>query len=151
VLENPNLKNPGMTTTMTLKFGGKIEGPHRVVLTNNLGITQGGWDIAPAKAGGDSALALYWPAKTLKPGEKREMVWAYGGGIASSPESEGRVGLSFGGSFEPGKQFSITATVEDPAPGQMLTLELPKGMERIEGSERQPVPPARETGTSLVV
>src|SRR3712207_7555540 len=57
-----------------------------------------------------------FPYTTLfrSPGQMREMVWGYGGGLSSDPESEGRVSLGLGGSFEPGKLFSITATVDDP-------------------------------------
>ncbi|MBI3409552.1 MAG: hypothetical protein HY040_14525 [Planctomycetes bacterium] len=150
VLENPDVKNPIFTATMTLKFRGKTEGPNKIVMTS-LGAFGGGWDIPAQQAGGDSACALYWPAKSLKPGEKREMVWAYGGGVASSPENEGKVSVSLGGSFEPGKQFTVMASVEDPAPGQTLTLELPAGLERIEGKERQPVPDPQETGSSVVM
>ncbi len=35
--------------------------------------------------------------------------------------------------------FTISAVVADPALGQTLTLELPKGMERLEGKQVQPV------------
>ncbi|MBI3412277.1 MAG: hypothetical protein HY040_28495 [Planctomycetes bacterium] len=153
VLENPNLKNPGFIGVMTLKFGGKVEGPNKVVLANTgaLNFGQGGWEVAPQKAGGDSAVFIYWAAKKLKPKEKRELIWAYGGGIASGPESDGRVSVGLSGSFEPGKSFTITATVEDPVPGQALTLELPDGMQLLEGKERQPVPTPGESGTSLVL
>jgi hypothetical protein len=150
VLENPNLKNPGLVATMTLKFSGKGEGPSRAVLTNT-GAFMGGWEVPVQQAGGDSACFLYWPSKSLKAGEKREMVWAYGGGIASDLENDGKVSLGLGGSFEPGKLFTIVATVDDPVPSQTLTLELPRGMERVEGKERQPVPPPQEAGNSVVL
>lgn len=138
VLENPSWKKPGMVATMTLKFGGKVEGPSKVVLTNTAALNAG-WELPVQKAGGDSAFGLYWAPKVLKPGEKRHMVWAYGGGVAGNPDGEGKVSLALGGSFEPGKQFSVLATVEDPVAGQTLTLELPPGLERLEGMERQPV------------
>jgi hypothetical protein len=150
VLENPDVKRPVFTATMTLKFGGRTEGPNKVVLTG-LGAFGGGWDVPAQQAGGDSACALYWESKTLKPGEKREMVWAYGGGVACNPENEGIVSLALGGSFEPGKFFTIMATVDDPVPSQILTLELPKGMELLEGKERQPVPAPQEAGSSRVL
>lgn len=152
VLERPDLKNPGFVATMTLKPGGKAEGPNRVVLSSTQAFNfGGGFDVVAQKAGGDSACFLFWPAKTLKPGEKREMAWAYGGGIASDSGNEDNVLLRLGGSFEPGKMFTIMATVDDPVPGQALTLELPAGMERVEGKERQPVPTPQATGHSLVL
>jgi hypothetical protein len=149
VLEQPNVQNPGFAATMTLKFGGKTEGPSRVVLTQ-LGALGGGWDV-PALAAGDSACALFWEKKTLKPGEKRELVWAYGGGLASDPESDGKVTLALGGNLEPGKRFTISALVEDPVSGQTLELQLPPGMERIEGAEIQPVPTSNTSAYGLVL
>jgi hypothetical protein len=98
----------------------------------------------PVMAMGDSALGIFWDPKELKPGGKREIAYAYGKGIAIAPESEGRFNLVLGGSFEPGKLFTIAAYVQDPATGQSLTLELPPGMERMEGKEIQPVAPASE-------
>jgi 5-hydroxyisourate hydrolase-like protein (transthyretin family) len=59
--------------------------------------------------------------------------------------------VGLGGSFEPGKLFTVTAHVLDPAPGQSLTLELPAGMERVEGKERQPVPAIDEDGNTMVL
>jgi hypothetical protein len=150
VLERPNLDNPGFVASMTLKFGGKVEGPNRVVLSNTMAFN-GGWEVPALKANGDSACFLYWASKTIKPGEKRNMVWAYGAGVAGGPEGEDNVAVALGGSFEPGKLFTVMATVDDPVPGQTLTLELPAGMERIEGNARQPVPAPGATGISAVL
>jgi hypothetical protein len=150
VLENPNIKNPGFVATMTLKSVGKMEGPTRVVLAGTRAF-QGEWEAQPQKAGGDSAVFLYWAPAKLKPGEKREMVWAYGGGVASNPGPEDNVLLTVGGSFEPGKLFTVQAIVDDPVRGQTLTLELPAGLERVEGGERQAVPVPQGAGRSVVL
>jgi len=149
VLERPNVKDPGFAAVMTLKSGGKVEGPSKVVLTQ-LGALGAAWDV-PALAAGDSACAIYWDKKVLKPGEKREMTWAYGGGIAADAEGEGKLSLALGGNLEPGRLFSISALVEDAALSQTLALELPPGIERIEGAEIQPVPAPTENGHSLVL
>jgi hypothetical protein len=45
------------------------------------------------------------------------------------------------GSFEPGKTFTVASLVADPAHGQTLTLELPAGMQFVEGKKTQPVAP----------
>ena len=87
----------------------------------------------------------------VKPGQKRELVWGYGGGISTSPDNEGRVSLGLSGSFEPGKLFTIAAQVEDPTPDQVLALELPAGMERVEGSALQPVAQPSDSGSSVVL
>lgn len=150
VLEQPNLANPGFVATMTLKHS-KGENPERIVLAN-LGVVANFqvWDVPPQPAG-DSACALFWEDKELKPGEKRELVWGYGGGRSTSPENEGKVSIGLSGSFEPGKLFTIAAQIEDPLPEQAVTLELPAGMERIEGRPLQSVAAAPEQGSSMVL
>jgi hypothetical protein len=148
-LQRPDLKNPGFTSTMTIK-NGKYESASRVVLTNLGAVFSGGWDI-PAQMAGDSAAAIFWDAKELKPGEKRVMAWSYGGGIASDPDSEGVVSLKLTGSLLPNKIFTVTATVDDPMPNQTLRLELPAGMELVEGKATQAVPLPSEIGVSVVM
>src|SRR5439155_10991181 len=48
--------------------------------------------------------------------------------------------------------FTVTAYVQNPIKGQTLTLDVPAGLERIEGQEVQKVPPpsAGANSTSLV-
>jgi hypothetical protein len=149
-LQVPDLKNPGFVAHMTLNFGRAFDLPDRVVLTS-LGAQQDQWNVGVQQAGGDSAMAVFWEPKEIKAGAKRQIAWAYGQGIAPNPEAEGQVSLVLGGSFEPGKLFSLAAVVQDPAPGQTLMLELPTGMERVEGSERQPVPMHADDGNSMVL
>ena len=47
--------------------------------------------------------------------------------------------------------FTISAYVQDPFPGQTLTLELPDSMERVEGKLRQPVPLPDANGYTMVL
>ncbi len=149
-LQQPDLKNPGFVAHMTLNFGRAFEMPDRVVLTG-LGAQQDQWNVGVMQAGGDSAMAVFWEPKEIKPGTKRQIAYAFGQGIAPNPEAEGQVALTLGGSFEPGKLFSVAALVQDPAHGQSLVLELPPGMERVEGKERQPVPAIDDDGNSMVL
>jgi hypothetical protein len=79
------------------------------------------------------------------------MAYAYGIGIASNPENEGKVSLDLNGSFELGKQFMITAYVVDPLDSQSLTLQLPEGLTRVDGRETQAVPPPAEGSPSVVL
>ncbi|HYV35452.1 MAG TPA: hypothetical protein VE988_07100 [Gemmataceae bacterium] len=148
VLQQPNLQNPGYVTHFTLKLG-KLEPPTRFVCTTLSGVG-GQWDVQ-VQAAGDSAVAIFFDPKEIPPGGKRDMAYAYGIGIASNPESEGRVNIDLNGSFEPGKQFTITAYVDDPIDGQALTLELPAGLQRVEGKTMQAVPEASERGQSIVI
>ena len=151
VLERADLMNPGFVATLTLKHS-KGENPDNVVLTNiRAAVNFQVWDVSPQPAAGDSACVLFWAEKVLKPGEKRELVWGYGGGMSTSAENEGRVSLGLSGSFEPGKLFTIAAQVEDPLPNQALSLELPAGLERVEGRPIQSVASAPEHGSSMVL
>jgi hypothetical protein len=151
LLQRPDLKNPGFVAHLTLDVGPRTDRPDRVVLTRH-GAGFGGWDMPAFQANGDSALGVFWEPRAVKPGGKRELVYGYGQGIATGAESEGRVALALGGSFEPGKRFSVSAYVTDPAPGQFLTLELPEGMALLEGKECQPVPAAPgDEASSLVL
>ena len=90
-------------------------------------------------AGGDSDVAFYWDPRPIPAGAKREFAFAHGVGIASTASAEGNVRLTFGGSFEPNKLFTLSARVDDAGDGQALTLELPPGLARVEGAETQPV------------
>jgi hypothetical protein len=150
VLERPDVKDPGFAAVMTLKFGKNqnADGPSRIVLSNLGAVGQGGWEC-PAQPAGDSACAIYWAPKEIGPKQKRTMIWAYGGGIASSPENEGRVALAFKGPFAPNRSFTISAYVDDPLPNQSLALVLPPGLECVD-REIQPVPPPGPTGSSVV-
>src|SRR5262249_42566941 len=139
LLQRPDLKAPGYVAHLTLDLGGRLEKPDQVVLTRH-GQGFGTWEMAPVMAMGDSALGVFWEPREIRPGGKRELAYGYGQGIVPSPENEGRVQLALGGSFEPGKRFTVTAYVNDPAPGQSLTLELPPGMALEEGRASQPVP-----------
>jgi hypothetical protein len=140
LLQVPNLQNPGFVAHLSLDLGSRLEKPDRVVLTaHGAGGAFGGWDM-PALQAGDTGMGVFWEPKEIKAGGKREFAYGYGKGLVTSPENEGRVRLELGGSFEPGKLFTVTAHVTDPAPGQSLTLELPDGMVLVEGKECQPVP-----------
>jgi hypothetical protein len=140
LLQQPDLKNPGFVAHLTLSLGSNLEKPERVVLTRH-GVGLGTWDMQPVQSMGDSALGVFWEPKEIKPGAKREFAYGYGQGIVLPVEGEGQYEMQLGGSFEPGKLFTVTALVADPAPGQTLTLQLPKGMEAVEGRATQPVPP----------
>lgn len=141
-LERPDLKNPGYVAHLTLDLGGSVEKASRVVLTSLGAGAFNAWDTPAVQSMGDSALALFFDPKEIKPGGKREFGYAYGKGVAVPLESEGSLAVRLGGSFELGKSFTVTALVYDPPVGQSLVLELPKGMALIEGREIQPVPQA---------
>lgn len=140
ILQQPNLQNPGLVAWLTLDLGGGLEKPDRVVLTRRAINQFNTWDIQALPAMGNSALGVFWEPKAIPPGGKRVLGYAYGLGQADPYGHEGRVEVQLAGSFVPGKLFSVTALVHDPAPGQTLVLDLPAGMKLTEGKRIQPVP-----------
>ena len=150
MLQNPDLKNPGFVSHLTLNLGGSLEKPERVVLTRH-GAGFGGWDMPAMASMGDSACGVFWQPIEIKPGGKREFGYGYGQGIVPAIEGEGQYEVRLGGSFEPGKIFTVTAVVSDPPAGQALTLELPEGVEAVEGRALQPVPPPSEDSANSAV
>jgi hypothetical protein len=151
LLQKPDLKNPGFVAHLTFHLGAGFERPDRVVLTRGGALSGDKWDATVAPAGGNSGLVLYWDPKEIKPGGQRKMAYAFGQGIALRPDGEGDLAIALTGSFEPGKLFTIAVQVMDPAAGQSLTLELPPGMERVEGKERQSVPAVDTEGNTMVL
>lgn len=150
ILQNADLKNPGFIAHLTLRLHRKWEPPNRVVLTQS-GAGGDGWNINAVRAGDSTAVALYWDPVELKPRSQRELAYGLGQSIATPAGIGGQVSVAFGGSFEPGKLFTVTAQIEDPSPGEDLTLEVPDGMQVVEGRERQPVPLAAGESPSVVL
>jgi hypothetical protein len=151
LLQKPDLKDPGLLAHLTFNLGPLFERPGRVVLTRGGSLQGDMWDAQINPAGGNSGVVIFWDPKEIKPGGHRKMAYAFGQGIAPHPDGEGHIAIALTGSFEPGKLFTIAAQVMDPAQGQSLTLELPAGMERVEGKERQPVPAVDEEGNTMVL
>jgi hypothetical protein len=148
LLQRPDLRDPGLKGIFTFKLGETLEGPDKVVLTSADVVRRDQWDVRTERVSGRSACALFWEPRDLEPNAKRELAFAYGQGIAAA--DHGNVTADFGGSFAPGKSFTITARVR-PIDGQSLTLQLPQGIELIHGRSTQLVPPAAENQPSVVV
>lgn len=149
-LEVPNLQNPGTVGHMTLKLGGGLELPSRVSLTRWPRSNFVAWDVPLTPMGTDSAVVIYWSADhVLRPNDKRELGFAYGLGSVSSGEGTGKLALTVNGSFRAEEPFTVTAYVQNPVRDQTVTLELPSGLERVEGKATEPAPPptagAKET------
>jgi hypothetical protein len=148
ILQRPDVKNPGMVGHFALKLGSKIAAPDRFVCTGHAA-ADNGWMVTVQPANNDSDAVLYWEPRVIPPGGQLSVGFGYGKGLATLPEGEGRLSLRLGGSFEPNKLSTISAYVDDPLPNQTLALELPEGLELVEGKAIQPVPAA--TDTSLVL
>ncbi len=106
-----------------------------------------GQKVRPPK---DSAVTLYWDPQPLAPGKLREVGFTYGLGNVSSGEGEGRLLLTVGGRLVRDADFTLTALVANPKPGEQLTLTLPAGMKLVGGSEIQAVQPGAARDASTV-
>jgi hypothetical protein len=166
-LEHENLDSPGTVAQVHFRLGAGIEPPDRVTLgawpdrrlaasypefRNELQQQYTGWDVPvlPMKTmrPADSAVVMYWDERPLAPGAVREVGFSYGLGALSSGEGHGKLALTVGGSFAPGGEFTVTAYVRSPQPGQKLTLTVPDGFEIMEGGAEQAVPPLPADATS---
>ncbi|MBV9123471.1 MAG: zinc ribbon domain-containing protein [Planctomycetes bacterium] len=155
-LEKGDLTNPGTIAHVQLRLGKLLETPSRVTLgawpnarlrTLDPRCQEGHtmWDVPvlPIKSlsPGDSCVTIYWNEKPLPAGAKREVGFTYGLGNVAGGEGHGKLGLTVGGSFAPGGEFTVTAYVSDPVPGQSVTLSMPEEFQLLEGSATQKVPP----------
>lgn len=151
-VEREDLANPGTVAHLKLRLGDR-EPPVRVTLGAwpdealdvllGLKAAQGIgtlWDVPvrPMKTlfPYDSAVAIYWMEKPLPPGTKREIAFAYGlGSVASG----GKLLLTVDGRFKPAGELVVTVLVNDPAPGETVTLAVPAGFE-VQGPATQAIP-----------
>jgi hypothetical protein len=148
-MERPNLTDPGTIAHMGLKIPSvkftktdpDLEALEKLVICRWPGNSEKRWDWEykamndpPEKK--DSCVVLYWEEQLMEPNAKRAMAFTYGlGRIASS--GSGQLGLTVGGSFQPGKVFTVTAYVKDPEEGQKVKLILPRSMSLAPGEDGQ--------------
>lgn len=123
-LEKPDVNNPGTVARLSLRLGGKIEAPGRVSLTRWPGGSLA-WEIPVANMGSDSAAVLYWDERPLAPGHVREIGFAYGIGAVTG--NKGHLGATVSGRPEAGKEFFVTAYINNPVAGETVTLDAPAG------------------------
>ncbi len=89
----------------------------------------------------DSAVTMYWGEQRLEAGKSRVVGFTYGLGNVDSRESGGHLLLTVGGRLVPEVEFTLTALVHNPQPGETLTLDLPSKL-TAEGQQLTlPVPP----------
>jgi hypothetical protein len=146
-LERADLNDPGTAATMVLKFPGDfrlnsadppLDPITRLVICRFPGNPEVRWDFTKeafwdmdARVHGsepDSCVTLYWPEITMPAHTRRALAFSYGLGKVSGAGGDGRLALTAPGKPAVGGQFSVTAWVKQPTPGQNVTLELPAGM-----------------------
>jgi hypothetical protein len=163
-LEEEDLTNPRTVALLQLKLHG-LDAPTRVTLGAwpNRDLNRFGefifrqektlWNV-PVRpihslAEPDSAVVLYWDERLLQPGETRRVGFTYGLGSVASAAGGGRLALTTSSEVTRGSEFTVTAYLKNPLPGQQITLSLPEGFQLVKGASTQAVPPA-STSTSAV-
>jgi hypothetical protein len=153
-LERSELTDPGTIAQMGLKLPGfklqdedpELDPIDRLVICRWPGKwVRWDWDFRPMNEdpeNKDSCAVVYWPELEMAPGTKRAMAFTYGLGQITSTGSEGSLGLTVGSSsIRPDKEFTVTAYVKNPEPGQKVKINLPKtgGFSLAAGEEEQTV------------
>jgi hypothetical protein len=150
-LERPDPHDPGTVAHMGLKGfqipGAQLDPIDKLRICHWPGsFARWEWEpkpIADVAENGkkDSAVALYWNERELQPGERRDMAFTYGlNRIAKSGPAGSRLGLTAGGRFRPGGEFTLTAYIKNPEDGQRVKLEdLPDGLRLLEGQDPEQV------------
>jgi hypothetical protein len=96
-LQNPDLKDPGLVASFSLRVGGGIDPPDRVSLTGFPSDSEDflSWEIPVSsireagKGQGDAIAVMYWKARELKGGARRVAGYAFGGGVVSLGKDKG--------------------------------------------------------------
>jgi hypothetical protein len=143
-LERPDLKNPGTVAHLGLKGihlpGVTLEPIHAMLICRWDG-SEIRWEPDEAAQqpidGTDSCVYLYWNYRPMPPGEKRHFAFTYGLGKIAVSAGTSQLGLTAGGSFQPGGEFTVTAYVKNPRQGQAVKLKLPAGLTLLPGQQAE--------------
>jgi hypothetical protein len=65
------------------------------------------------------------------------MAFTYGLNAVASSSGAGQLGLTVGGSFRKGGEFTVTAYAQTPRNGQIVRLILPPGLTLLEGQDTE--------------
>jgi hypothetical protein len=138
-LERPDLKDPGTVAHLALKLPG-AEPVETMLVAAWPGNREVRWDWEPRAMNEnpqarDSSVALYWAEREMNPGEVREMAYAYG--LNAIAGEDAQLALTAGGDFRPDREFTVTAYVKNPQPGQVVRLALPEGFRLADAYEAE--------------
>jgi hypothetical protein len=144
VIENPDSSSdPGTIARVGLKGlrWGDVEllDPEKVRICQFPGkFVKWDWDVQPIGKGkgADSCVAVYWPEKDVAAKGTMHVAMTYGLGKLEISE---KLAISLPRSARPGKAFVVTAYIYGATKGQTVKLDLPAGVELVEGSAEQAV------------
>ncbi len=150
VLENPDLKNPGLIAQLNLRISDKIEPPGEVRLTRWQQEKLDVWDVPLLDMQRDSSVVMYWQPAVLEPGRERVVGFTYGlGQVEVGPEA--MLGVTANGEKYVGGEITVVALVADPkATGVKLDYDKSKFTLAKETPDSQPVPASKEGKASPI-
>src|SRR5262249_4467524 len=102
-----------------------------------------------------SCLVLYWAYQDMNDGDSRQMAFTYGlGSISgtggSGTAGDGKIALTAGGSMRPGKEFTVTASVNGPKNHQEVKVTLAEGVTFAKGQVAEKHVESIKDGRGLV-
>ncbi len=166
VYESPDIHNPGVIVQIMLK-GGEATPPDRFVIAPWCK-KDAGWDFLE-EVGGlanrtlhqcgdagtqddklDSAVGIYFDAKSLAPGGTRRWTTFYGLGRITRVDPTSALAITLGQrQVRVGDQFWVTALVQNPKAGQRVRIDLPPELALARGDVEQAVPQPGSTMTQV--
>jgi hypothetical protein len=89
-------------------------------------------------------VVVFWEEKAMQPKEKRAMALSYGLSFCKPPVEQ--LALTYLPRPLPGSDFTVTAWIKHPQPGQKVKLSLPQGFTFKAGAPAEQVVSKREHG-----
>src|SRR5262249_3768734 len=136
VIENPeNAKDPG--TVVRLGLRGLRWGDVEPVEPSEVMIGQmdnnRAWRPLSKQITDDSSVAIFWPQKEVAPRQVAHYAITYGLG---SLEVSNDLGITAPGGVMPNRNVTVTGYVYKAKKGQKVKLEVPSGLEVVDGDEK---------------
>lgn len=157
VIESPNdFKNPGTVARMGLRNitlpGIELEPIDKLQICGFPG-SKTKWEVPEISMAQekDSCVVIYWPYRTMLPGEVRHMAFTYGLSDISIGEgvNQTAVALSAPNPVKPNEEFIVTAYVWGAKKGDKVNLKLPSGVTLGSGESQEKA--VTETGQRVQV
>lgn len=145
--ERPNFQFPGTVAHLGVRVSphiATVEPPDSLLFSHWPG-PKAGWSYPVRNMGTDSAIGLYWTEAVVEAGAERCVGFTYGLGKVATGKSDGKLGLTAGGSFKAGGTVTVTAYLDPTLKRPTVTLTVPDGLKLATGVPAQQTVTIRPT------